>query len=158
MASGAKALFLEDLAIGQKFRSGSIEVTEDEIVAFAKQFDPQPFHLGNESAKKTIFAGLAASGWHTAALTMRLLIDGALPISGGTIGLGAEVSWPRPVRPGDRLTAESEIVEITPSRSKPNQALVTVRTTTRNQNDETVQSLTSKILAFNKGHIPGGGA
>lgn len=150
-------LYLEDLAIGMTFSGGGVKLSEASIIAFAKEFDPQPFHTDPEAAKKTLFKGLAASGWHTIGLTMRRLAEGGLPLAGGAIGLGAEVSWPRPVRPGDELSVESEIIEITPSRSKPNQAIVTVRTTTRNQHGETVQVLTSKNLAFKRGYAPGEG-
>jgi acyl dehydratase len=147
--------YLEDLVTGMTFSGGRAKLSEASIIAFAKEFDPQPFHTDPEAAKKTIFKGLAASGWHTVALTMRQLAEGGLPLAGGAIGFGAEVSWPRPVRPGDELTVESEIIEITPSRSKPNQATITVRTTTKNQDGVTVQVLTSKNLAFKRGHVPG---
>jgi acyl dehydratase len=148
-------LYLEDLSTGMKFSGGSYAVTEEEIIAFAKQYDPQPFHCDPEAAKQTFFQGLAASGWHTAAITMRLLAEGAMPFGGGSIGLGAEVSWVRPVRPGEVLSVENEVMEIMPSRSKPHQAIVTLRTTTRNDKNQTVQIMTSKVLAFNRGHIPG---
>lgn len=150
-------LYLEDLSPGMTFQGGRVTLSQDSIIAFAKAFDPQPFHTDPEAAKNTVFKGLAASGWHTVALTMRQLADGALPLAGGAIGFGAEVSWPRPVRPGDELSVKAEIIEITPSRSKPNQAIVTVRTTTKNQDGETVQVLTSKNLAFRRGHVPGEG-
>lgn len=150
-----KAFFLEDLSVGQSFSAGPIGVTEEAIIAFAKQFDPQPFHTDPQAAKNTFFQGLAASGWHTAAMTMRLLNEGALPFGAGAIGLGGEISWPRPVRAGDELRAESEILDIKPSRSKPNQAIVTVKTTTTNQKGETVQILTSKIIAFSRASLAG---
>ena len=106
-------LYLDDFSVGQVFRSGTRPVTEAEIKAFAQQYDPQPFHLDHEAAKATMFGGLAASGWHTMALTMRLLVDGGAPIAGGIIGAGGEdLRWPRPVRPGDELTVESEVLEI----------------------------------------------
>jgi acyl dehydratase len=153
--SSVTPLFLEDLSIGMKFSAGPRQITEQEIIAFAKQYDPQPFHTDPEAAKNTMFKGLAASGWHTVALTMVMLTEGgALPFANGVIGFGAEVSWLRPVRPGDILTIECEIMEITPSRSKPNQALVLVRTTASNQNGEPVQVLTSKNLVFKRGHAP----
>ncbi len=149
-------LFLEDLSVGMKFTAGPRQVTEQEIIAFAKEFDPQPFHTDPEAAKNTIFKGLAASGWHTVALTMRMLVDGAMPIAGGVIGLGIELSWPRPTRPGDLLSVECEIMDIIPSNSKPNQALVLARATTANQNGEPVLVLNSKNLAFKRGHLPTG--
>ena len=111
-------LYLDDLHVGQRFNSGSHAVDEAQIKAFASQFDPQPFHLDDAAAKGTLFAGLAASGWHTAAITMRLLVDGGAPIAGGIIGAGGEVSWPKPTRPGDILHVESEVMEVTPSRSR----------------------------------------
>jgi len=148
-------LFLEDIFAGMKFFAGPYLLTEEAIIGFAKQFDPQPFHTDPKAAKATFFQGLAASGWHTVAITMRLLTEGGMPFGGGSIGLGAEVSWLKPVRPGDELSVETEILDITPSRSKPHQAIVTVRTATRNQKDEIVQVLTSKVLSFNRGHVPG---
>ena len=140
-------LYLEDFSVGQKFRSASLRVSETEIKAFAEKFDPQPFHLDETAAKATMFGGLAASGWHTAGLTMRLLVDGGAPIAGGIIGAGGEeLRWPKPVRPGDELTVESEVLEIRPSRSRPMQGLVKMRTTTRNQNGEPVQVLVANLL------------
>jgi acyl dehydratase len=144
-------LFLEDLAIGMKFRAGPIEVTADEIKRFASDYDPQPFHLDEEAAKDTFFGGLAASGWHTAALTMRLLTEGGAPFAGGVIGAGGSIEWPRATRPGDQLSVESEILDITPSRSKPDRAMMTVRSTTTNQRGEPVQILMAKLLAFSSG-------
>lgn len=150
-------LFLEDLAVGQRFAAGPLTVTEEAIRAFAAEFDPQVFHLDPEAAKATVFKGLAASGWHTAAVTMRLLTGGGLPVGNGVIGLGGEISWPRPVRPGDALRVESEIIEITPSRSKPGQAILTVRTLTFNQANEIVQTLTTKIIAYRRDNALAGG-
>ena len=123
---------------------------ESAIKAFASAFDPQPFHLDEAAARASVFGGLAASGWHTAAATMRLLVTGGLPFESGLIGLGGEISWPRPTRPGDTLRVESEILSILPSRSKPNQGIVTVRSITLNQNAEKVQVLTSKILIYKR--------
>ncbi len=150
-----KLLYLEDLSPGMKFTAGPAVISEADIIAFAKQFDPQPFHENPEAAKHTVFKGLAASGWHTMALTMRMLVEGAAPVAGGVIGYGAEISWPRPTRPGDVLSVESEVLDIAPSRSKPNQAVVTLRSVTSNQLGETVQILTSKNLVFKRGHVPG---
>src|SRR6202142_3930334 len=101
------ALFFEDLWVGQRFASGTHRIDEEQIRAFAMQFDPQPFHLSAEAAKATFFGGLVASGWHTAAITMRLLVDGGLPIAGGLVGAGAEIAWPVPVRSGAVLHVES---------------------------------------------------
>ena len=140
-------LYLEDFSVGQVFRSGRRRITEAEIKAFAQQFDPQPFHLDSEAAKASMFGGIAASGWHTMALTMRLLVDGGAPIAGGIIGAGAEeLRWPRPVRPGDELTVESEVLEIRPSRSRPTQGLMKMRSTTLNQNGEPVQIFVANLL------------
>ena len=143
-------MYLEDLRVGQRFASGTYLMEEGAIKAFAAAFDPQPFHLDEAAGRATIFGGLAASGWHTAAATMRLLVTGGLPFATGLIGLGGEISWPRPTRPGDTLRVESEILAILPSRSKPNQAIVTVRSVTLNQNAEEVQMLTSKLLMYKR--------
>ena len=139
-------LYLEDLHVGQRFASGAHAVDEAQIKAFAGQFDPQPFHLDDATAKHTMFAGLAASGWHTAAITMRLLVDGGAPIAGGVIGAGGEIAWPKPTRPGDILQVKSEILDVTPSRSRPDRGMVTVRSETFNQRGEIVQTLTAKLI------------
>jgi acyl dehydratase len=143
-------LYLEDLHVGQRFASGVYRVDESRIKSFAAEFDPQPFHLDDAAAQATIFGGLAASGWHTAAITMRLMVTAGLPFAAGIIGLGGEISWPRPTRAGDVLRVESEIVEILPSRSKPNQGIVKVRSTTLNQDGEAVQVFIGKILAYRR--------
>ncbi|AQV94683.1 dehydratase [Cupriavidus necator] len=133
--------YIEDLAPGQKYGSGRLTVEPDRIKAFAAEFDPQPFHLDEATARDTLFRGLAASGWHTAALTMRLLVDGELRPAGGIIGAGfEELRWPKPVRPGDVLRVESEILEVRTSKSRPDQGIAKVRITTFNQHDEAVQS------------------
>ncbi len=132
--------YLEDFAAGQKFGSGRLRVDKERIKTFAAEFDPQPFHLDEDAARATIFRGLAASGWHTAALTMRLLVESELKPAGGIVGAGFdEFRWPLPVRPGDELHVESEVLEVRPSKSRPNQGLIKVRTTTLNQNGEAVQ-------------------
>jgi acyl dehydratase len=143
-------LYLEDLRVGQKFVSGSYRVDAARIKEFAAEFDPQAFHLDEGAAQASIFKGLAASGWHTAAIAMRLLVTGGLPFASGLVGLGGEVSWPRPTRPGDILRVESEILEITPSRSKPQQGIVTVQSTMLNQNGEAVYLLKAKILVLRR--------
>lgn len=145
-----KKIYLEDLHVGQKFTSAKYRMDEARIKAFAAEFDPQPFHLDEAAARNSVFRGLASSGWHTAAATMRLLVTSGLPLAGGLVGLGGEIAWPRPTRPGDTLHVESEIVAITPSKSKPNQGVVTVRNITFNQNGEPVQELTTKILIFRR--------
>src|SRR5262245_18001316 len=138
--------YLDDLKVGQKFRSGTHVIDAAQIKAFARQFDPQPFHLDDATAKGTLFGGLAASGWHTDAITMRLLVDAGLPLAAGIIGAGGEIAWPLPTRPGDTLHVESEVLEIRPSQSRPDRGTVTVRSLTRNQNNEIVQSLTSRLI------------
>jgi acyl dehydratase len=146
----AKALYLDDLRVGQRFTTGEYRMDEERLKTFAAEFDPQPFHLDEAAARDSIFRGLAATGWHTAAVTMRLIVNGELRIAGGLIGLGGEISWPRPTRPGDTLRVESEILEIVPSRSKPNQGIVKVRSATLNQNSEEVQIFTAKLLVFKR--------
>src|SRR5476651_1314329 len=126
-------LYLEDIFVGQRFVTGEALVEEAAIKSFARDFDPQPFHTDSEAAKQSFFGGLAASGWHTAAITMRLLVESGPQLSGGMIGAGGELTWPRPTRPGDILHVESEILEITPSRSRPERGLVTLRSETKNQ-------------------------
>jgi acyl dehydratase len=143
-------LYLDDLHIGQRFTSGTYALEAAEIKEFAAEFDPQPFHLDESAARASVFKGLAASGWHTAAIAMRLLVTGGLPLAHGLIGLGGEIAWPRPTRPGDILHVESEIVAITPSRSKPHQAVATVRITMLNQNAEPVYVLDAKVLVFKR--------
>jgi acyl dehydratase len=140
-------LYLEDLTPGRVFKSYRLTLDSAAIKAFASQFDPQPFHLDEIAAAETFFGGLAASGWHTAALTMRLLVEGGLPIVGGVIGAGVEeMRWSKPVRPGDTLRVESEVLEVRPSRSRPDQGLVKIRSTTFNQNNEPVQVMTSNVV------------
>jgi acyl dehydratase len=142
----AGLLYLDDLHTGQRFTSATYEMTEAEIKAFATQFDPQPFHLDAEIARTSLFKGLVASGWHTAAITMRLLVKGGVPLAGGLIGAGGELSWPQATRPGDVLHVESEIMEIIPSRSRPDRGMVSVRSETRNQRGETVQIMTARLV------------
>ena len=139
--------YLEDFAVGQTFGSGRLRISKDQVRAFAAEFDPQPFHLDEEAAQNTIFKGLAASGWHTAALTMRLLVESELKPAGGIVGAGFdEFRWPRPVRPGDELHIESEVLEVRASRSLPNQGLIKVRTMTLNQDNEAVQVQIANLI------------
>jgi acyl dehydratase len=145
-----KGLYLEDLHIGQQFTSDTYQITEAQIKAFVQEYDPQPFHLEEAAAKASVFGGLAASGWHTAAIAMRLLVTSGLPLGNGIIGLGGDLAWPKPTRPGDTLHVESEVLEIIPSRSKPNQAIVKVRSTTLDQHGEAVHMFTSKVLVFKR--------
>ena len=145
----ADRLYLEDLHVGQTFVTGSVAVTAEAIKAFASDYDPQPFHLDEAAAKDSLFGGLAASGWHTAALSMRLLVDG-LPFAGGLIGVGGETTWPHPTRPGDTLTVHVEILEITPSKSRPDRGMVRTRNETRNQHGDPVQISTLGIVAWRR--------
>ena len=147
MSNQKTQLYLEDINPGQRFTSGTHVIDEKQIKAFAQQFDPQPFHLDEAAAKSTFFGELVASGWHTAAITMRLQVESGLPISGGIIGAGGELNWPRPTRPGDILRVETEVLEVKPSRSHPTRGLITVRSETRNQRDEVVMNLTVKLVA-----------
>lgn len=148
--TSSRTLYLDELHVGQIFTSGSYVMEGARMKSFAAEFDPQPFHLDEAAANSSVFRGLAASGWHTAAASMRLMVNGELKIAGGLIGLGGEIAWPRPTRAGDTLRVNSEIVEIAPSRSKPNQGVVKVRNTTLNQNGEEVQVFTAKLLVFKR--------
>ncbi len=139
-------LYLDDLTVGQRFVSGTHRMDAAEMQRFAAEYDPQPFHLDDAAARGTLFGGLVASGWHTAGTTMRLIVAGGLPIAGGIIGTGGELLWTKPVRPGDTLHVECEVLEITPSRSKPDRGTVIVRCATLNQNGEMVQSFTPKLV------------
>jgi acyl dehydratase len=139
--------YLEDFVVGQTFGSGRLRIDKEQIKTFAAEFDPQSFHLDDEAARESIFRGLAASGWHTAAITMRLLVESGLKPAGGIVGTGFdEFKWPRPVRPGDELHVEIEVLEVRSSKSRPDQGLIKVRTTTLNQNGEAVQVSVGNLL------------
>ncbi|MCA0946707.1 MaoC family dehydratase [Salipiger pacificus] len=142
-----RSLYLEDIAVGDRFVSGEHALDADQIKAFAAQYDPQPFHLDEAAAEGSLFGGLAASGWHTAALTMKLFVS-AVPVAEGLIGAGVEVTWPKPTRADDILHTESTVTEITPSRSRPGRAMVTIETLTLNQSGETRQRLVSRVVMF----------
>jgi acyl dehydratase len=143
----AAPLYLEDLAVGQSFRSGTVTVDPVRLKSFAAEFDPQPFHLDEQAAAASPFGGLVASGWHTAALTMRLLVEGDLKVAGGLVGAGVEeIRWPRPVRPGDTLRVESEVLEVRPSGSRPDRGVVRVRSTTLNQDDRPVMVQVASLI------------
>jgi acyl dehydratase len=147
--------YLEDFAVGQKYRSGKVSVDTAAIKAFANAFDPQPFHLDEQAARATFFGGLAASGWHTAALTMRLLVESDLRPAGGIVGArGEELTWPRAVRPGDTLELDVEVLEVRPSGSRPRHGYVKFRTTTLNQRQEPVQVLVMNLLVERRGPDP----
>ncbi len=140
-------LFLEDLTPGRRFTAGPVMVTEAEIIAFASRFDPQPFHTDPVAARDhALFRGLAASGWHTAALTMRMIVDAVGHIAGGAVGGGGELVWPRPTRPGDVLTLEVEVLEATPSRSRPERGSAVIRYRTLNQHGDEVQVFTARAV------------
>ncbi len=145
-----KKLFLEDLSVGQRFLSRTHTLTAADIKAFAAAYDPQPFHLDEDAARHSLFGSLAASGWQTAAITMRLIVE-SMPVAGGVIGTTGELAWPRPTRPGDTLQVETEILEIVPSRSRPDRGSATVCNTTRNQNGDTVQTFTCRIMLSRRG-------
>ena len=139
--------YLEEFAPGQKFASGHLTVDRERIRSFAAEFDPQPFHLDEEAARESVFKGLAASGWHTAAMTMRLLVESELKPAGGIVGAGFdEFRWPNPVRPDDTLRLDIEVLEVRPSKSRPNQGIIKVKTTTLNQNNEPVQVSVGNLI------------
>jgi acyl dehydratase len=150
-------LFLEDFAVGQKYRTAKLRVDAEAIKAFAAAFDPQPFHLDEEAARGSFFEGLSASGWHTAAITMRLLVESGLRPAGGIIGAWAEeLKWPRAVRPGDELEVEAEVLDVRASGTRPGQGYVKCRTTTMNQRREPVQVLVMNLLVQAR-EAPGAG-
>ena len=144
-----EALYLEDLYVGQCFTSAPHPLDAEQIKRFAAEYDPQPFHLDEEAAKGSIFGGLAASGWHTAAMTMRMLVD-SVPLADGLIGAELQLAWPRPTRPGMILQLFAEVVDIRPSRSKPDMAIVTMRNETRDQDGEVLQLFTVKMPVFKR--------
>ncbi|MER2507905.1 MaoC family dehydratase [Amaricoccus sp.] len=152
MATGpGRLLYLEDFHEGQRFSTGSATLDAAAIKGFAAEFDPQPFHLDEAAAESSFFQGLAASGWHTAALTMRLLVGGGamgdgLPVAGGLIGGGLDLRWPRPTRPGDTLRVDCVVAKVAPSRSRPERGMVTMRCETLNQNDEVAQVMVTNLV------------
>jgi acyl dehydratase len=143
------ALYLEDLQPGMCFLTASHVLDEQQIIVFAQQFDPQPFHTDPVAARGTLFKGLVASGWHTAAITMKLIVE-SLPIAGGVVGAGGEADWPQPSRPDDVLHVEGQITEIRPSRTKHDRGIVTISTRTLTQKNEVVQNLTAKLVVFRR--------
>jgi acyl dehydratase len=142
------ALYLEDIEVGSEFVSDEVTITAEDIIAFATQFDPQPFHLDPEAAKGSFFGGLAASGWHTAAITMRLLVTGGPDIAGGTIGAGGELAWPSPTRPGDRLHVKVTVESVTPSKSNPGRGSTILRVETLTSEEELRQRFIVRTLLF----------
>lgn len=148
--------YLEDFAAGQTFGSGRLAVSAEQIRAFAAEFDPQPFHMDERAAQATMFRGLAASGWHTAALTMRLLVESDLRPAGGIVGAGIdELRWLKPVRPGDELHLQSEVLEVRASDSRPTHGVIKVRTTTFNRDGEAVQTLIASLIVPRRPPSPG---
>ena len=145
-----RKLWLEDIHVGHRFRTDVYDLTADDIIEFATKWDPQPFHLGDETAQDTFFHGLAGSGWHTAAITMRLLVTSGMPMANGIIGAGGQVAWPTATRPGDRLHVEGEVVDVQASKASPNRGLVTIAYDTLNQDGEVRQSSKVRVLAFAK--------
>jgi acyl dehydratase len=139
-------LYLDDLAVGRKFVSRELALTLESCKAFAAEFDPQPFHLDDGAGRHSAFGRLAASGWYTASVTMRLIVDSELKVAGGIVGLGGEIKWPKPTYPGDTLRVECEVLEVRVSQSKPDRGIVTMRNRTLNQHDEPVQVATVKLL------------
>jgi acyl dehydratase len=145
----AEKFYLDDVAVGDRYISREYSLDVAQIKDFAGNYDPQPFHLDESAAASSFFSGLAASGWHTAAITMRLMVE-SVPFAGGLIGAGVELSWPHPTRPGDTLHVESIITGIAPSKSKPDRGIVVLQSDTFNQNGEQVQKLVSRLLLFRK--------
>jgi len=149
MLKVCERLYLEDLHVGQRFASGQHLLDEEQIKRFAGEFDPQPFHMDDEAAKKSMFGSLAASGWHTAALTMRLIAE-SVPLANGVIGAGTDITWPKPTRPGMALRVFSEITGITPSKSKADRGLATMKSETRDEQGEVVQILNARLIVFRR--------
>ena len=145
----SERLYLDDIHVGQTFASEPHCIDAEQIKRFAAEFDPQPFHLDEEAARNSLFKGLAASGWHTAALTMRMLVE-SVPLADGLVGAELEIAWPKPTRPGMVLRVFSEIVEIKPSRSKPDMAIVTMRNETRDEEGDALQIFTVKMPVFRR--------
>jgi len=139
-------LYYDDLKVGDKFVTDTFALDAEQIRSFSAQFDPQPFHLDDTAARETVFGGLAASGWHTAAITMRLLVTSGPPLANGVIGAGVEIEWNSPTRPGDVLHVESEVVSLIPSRSRPDRGIAVLRSMTINRSGQVVQTLTAKLM------------
>jgi acyl dehydratase len=137
--------FLEDFAVGEVLKSGTLAVTADAIREFAGKYDPQAFHLDAEAAKDTFFGGLAASGWHTAAMTMRLMVE-TLPVAGGVIGAGGTLAWPKALRAGTSVRVEIEVLDLRPSRSKPTRGMMKMRATTFDGDGDVVQTLVADLV------------
>ena len=143
-------MYLDDFRVGDVIKGGSLHVDVAMIKEFAAKYDPQPFHLDEEAAAASFFKGLAASGWHTAALTMRLIVESGVPVSGGVIGAGGTINWPKALRPGETIRLESEILEVRPSRSRPDRGMVKVRFTTFDSTGDVVQVLVADLVALRR--------
>jgi acyl dehydratase len=143
-------LYLDDICVGQSFVTHALTLDAEAIKAFGRAFDPQPFHTDSDAAEHSFFGGLAASGWHTAAISMKLQVESGPLLAGGMIGAGVELTWPMPTRPGDTLHVESEVLAVTPSRSRPDRGFITLKSLTVNQKGETVQIQTSKLLVWKR--------
>lgn len=150
-----KTLYLEDLEVGQRFLGRTKTLMEAErIRAFGQEFDPQPFHVDDVKARDSIFKGLAASGWHTASVTMRLLVDSDFRPAGGIVGAGFdELRYPIPVRPGDELRVESELLEVRPSKSRPDIGLIKLRIETFNQSGQVVQIALANLVVQRRPNV-----
>ena len=143
-------MYLDDFRVGDVIKGGSLHVDVAMIKEFAAKYDPQPFHLDEEAANASFFKGLAASGWHTAALTMRLIVESGVPVSGGVIGAGGTINWPKALRPGETIRLESEILEVRPSKSRPDRGMVKVRFTTFDSTGDVVQVLVADLVALRR--------
>jgi acyl dehydratase len=147
VSAAMKKRYFDDVKVGDRFKSGPLSVTEKKLIEFAHKFDPQMFHLSRKGAQRTIFKGLIASGWHTAAMTMRLFVQ-TLNFAKGAIGLGVDkLRWPNAVRPGDVLTVETKILDVRPSRSRPRYGIIRLRNVTTNQRGEVVQTMLATAMA-----------
>jgi acyl dehydratase len=150
MGEPGERRYLDDFHVGQRFTTGTYTMTEAKIVAFASEFDPQPFHLSEDEGRDSLLGGLAASGWHTAAVTMRLQVEGEMQMAGGMVGAGGEITWPAPTRPGDVLRVETEVLDVRPSRSRLDRGIVTVVSETKNQDGVVVQALKATLVVLRR--------
>lgn len=145
--AAVRTYYFDELQVGQKFAGPtSHRLDRERIVGYAQQYDPQPFHLDDDAAQASIFGGLAASGWQTASITMRLMVDGGMPLAGGLVGVEVTVVWPEPTRPGDVLSVESEVLELIPSRSRPERGVAVMRCVTKTMDGRVRQILTGKMI------------
>ena len=150
MGEAGERRYLDDFHVGQRFTTGTYTMTEAKIVAFASEFDPQPFHLSEDEGRDSLLGGLAASGWHTAAVTMRLQVEGEMQMAGGMVGAGGEITWPAPTRPGDVLRVETEVLDVRPSRSRLDRGIVTVHSETKNHDGVVVQALKATLVVLRR--------